>query len=360
VLSTVGAPVPNPRMLVLAREHAGLTQVDLARVVGVSQGLVSHLEHGHHHPGPDQLRALAAALEVPVEFLGASEALHDGSLDLVGERSRVVPMKPLRRAVADANVARLEAVRLVRSVDGLDFVPSPSAGLPAGPAGPEGVAARLRAAWGVPPGPVEDLTALLERAGTAVSLETSGPRCLGGILLPGDDRCPDDDGRRLLGALVALNDRLGPAARRWVLARLLARHTGAAGAAGDDDLDAFAASFLMPLTDVAGDLDGLDAASAAVVGARWGVPAARVVARARALGRVPAASARRLRREIAASPAVEASVPEQPRLLAGIVEHHRRRGRSDEELCAVALATPGRLRRLTRRRDPGIAASADR
>lgn len=61
----------NPAALAAVRERSGLTQTELARRSGVSQGRISELEHGDRHGDglearPSTARALADALEVPI------------------------------------------------------------------------------------------------------------------------------------------------------------------------------------------------------------------------------------------------------------------------------------------------------
>lgn len=61
----------NPWALASLRERSGLTQTELARRSGVSQGRISELEHGDRHGGPlearpSTARALADALEVSI------------------------------------------------------------------------------------------------------------------------------------------------------------------------------------------------------------------------------------------------------------------------------------------------------
>jgi ribosome-binding protein aMBF1 (putative translation factor) len=51
------------------RKWKGLSQVDLARAVGTSQGLISDLEHGRRATTRDSRDRIAKALDVPTEWL---------------------------------------------------------------------------------------------------------------------------------------------------------------------------------------------------------------------------------------------------------------------------------------------------
>ena len=55
------------------REAAGLTQRQLADLVGVTDQTISNLERGANSPTLDTARALARVLGIPVEALFASE-----------------------------------------------------------------------------------------------------------------------------------------------------------------------------------------------------------------------------------------------------------------------------------------------
>jgi len=49
------------------REYRGMSQVDLAKASGVSNNMISDMEHGKREGKLDKLRALADALKVSVE-----------------------------------------------------------------------------------------------------------------------------------------------------------------------------------------------------------------------------------------------------------------------------------------------------
>ena len=52
------------------RKKKGLTQMELARIAGVKQSVLSYIESGRtKHPRSDTLAAIAAALGVPIEEL---------------------------------------------------------------------------------------------------------------------------------------------------------------------------------------------------------------------------------------------------------------------------------------------------
>lgn len=65
--------VLNGSALQAIRERSGLTQTELAAQTGVSQGRISELESGRCNVRPGTVKALAAALAIPIPALVAVE-----------------------------------------------------------------------------------------------------------------------------------------------------------------------------------------------------------------------------------------------------------------------------------------------
>lgn len=59
----------NPATLAALRVLAGLSQAELARRSGVSQGHISELERGDKNASPKTIKKLAEALAVPMPAL---------------------------------------------------------------------------------------------------------------------------------------------------------------------------------------------------------------------------------------------------------------------------------------------------
>lgn len=67
-------PVHLGARLAALRKAAGLTQVELAEAIGISQRMVSYYEKTEDHPLAKLLRHFAAALEVSTDELLGTEA----------------------------------------------------------------------------------------------------------------------------------------------------------------------------------------------------------------------------------------------------------------------------------------------
>jgi transcriptional regulator with XRE-family HTH domain len=88
----------NTARLRLARERKGLTQLELSRLLGVSDGLAGQWERGQKEPSLSKLKDLARALEVRVDWLlDLDEPTEDeGALRLHGMTPQTAAQKARR------------------------------------------------------------------------------------------------------------------------------------------------------------------------------------------------------------------------------------------------------------------------
>jgi transcriptional regulator with XRE-family HTH domain len=63
------------RQLHIARTNKGLTMVELAEKVGVTQPMISRFEKGTKKPGVELLRDIADVLEVSIDYLLSRESI---------------------------------------------------------------------------------------------------------------------------------------------------------------------------------------------------------------------------------------------------------------------------------------------
>jgi Zn-dependent peptidase ImmA (M78 family)/transcriptional regulator with XRE-family HTH domain len=165
----------SPVRLKIARQLAGLKQVELAQLVGLTPPAVSQYENGQHAPSPKVLTQLALALGCPRDFflVGLSSATPAPAFF---RSLRSTPQRERDRAAAFAwLVARVvEAVethvRLPRCDlrFGHELPPKPTR------TDMEDAAAAARQTLGLPPGPVANVVRLLEAHGAAVATFSDG------------------------------------------------------------------------------------------------------------------------------------------------------------------------------------------
>ena len=158
----------NPEMLVLARESRGLTQSEVARLLGVSQGYVSKTESGLLEPTDDALSKLAGLLDYPEPFFRLADPVYGPGVTEFWHRKRqAATAKQMWRVYAETAAAASST-----SAAGLWSRWSfrrPSSGSTSNEFdGPSDVAGAVRNAWNLLQGPVRDLTRAVEDSGGIV------------------------------------------------------------------------------------------------------------------------------------------------------------------------------------------------
>lgn len=153
----------------MARELRGYNQVELAREVGsVTPASLSQFENGHARPAAPTLRRLSVALRVPLAFFAAPARPVAAEVVNGFFRSlRSTSPRDRHRALAYMQLAHELTLELEK------FVKLPEVNLPRTDLSKRSAtrndiasaAGKVREAWGIPPGPVDDLVRALERHG---------------------------------------------------------------------------------------------------------------------------------------------------------------------------------------------------
>ena len=242
----------NPEMLSLARRSRALTQESLAKLSVVPRSLISRYEAGAAFPKHDHLTKLSGALDYPVRFfLRKSPLIGLGGGAAYHRKQQSLSMTKLHRAHALAEVRRLEIATLL---DSMAVVEKP---LPEYPVDlfdddVEKIARSVRTLMNVPPGPIFNLTATLERNGCVVVAHDFGSRQIDGF-----------SQRTQYGpCFLHLNSGLPPDRWRWTLAHELGHMVMhydpmAHPKLVEEQADRFAAEFLAPAHEIAPALNGL-------------------------------------------------------------------------------------------------------
>lgn len=256
----------NPDMLRIARDRMGVTQDDLAASAGVTQALISKLEHGFiHEPSTDVSERLAHALNVPPAFFyEAGRAV--GFPHFHQKELLKLTAKPLARVNAILNIQRQQIAKLLRSYEIEAIKPIPQIDLDEAGLTPERVAERLRAYWMLPRGPVPSVVDLIEGAGGIVILSNFGTALLSCISFRSEGLPP----------LFFMNREVPGDRFRVHLAQELGHivmHTlPADDSKMQEEARRFADAFLMPAADVKPYLIDAKMASLGRIKAYWKVP----------------------------------------------------------------------------------------
>lgn len=288
----------DPARLTQARHLAGLTKAAVAAQVGVSAAAIGQYEAGTSSPRADHLPKLSQLLEVPVAFFGASRPHARLDASTAHFRSlRSTPAAQRAKAVAFVEQVWELTYALEKRVR---FPPVDVPGFAGGevlhddfPTDPATAAQELRRRWKLGLGPVPHLVRLLENRGIVVALtpfvdeeiakvaafSTSGlPRPMI-VLTP--DRGDDVYYHRFTAA-----HELGH----------LLLHTEAVPGdiAQERQADAFAAEFLTPRSELAGQLPQRVAFTTYdTISKIWGVSIKSLIYRSRELGKITDVAARR-------------------------------------------------------------------
>ncbi|HTQ14668.1 MAG TPA: XRE family transcriptional regulator [Rhizomicrobium sp.] len=158
----------NRDMLMVARAARGFTQGDLADAASVTQALISKIENGFIlDPTPEMVSAFAHALKYPEEFFYSYEKPH-GLPPFHFRKRASLGAKILAKIEADINIRRIHIDRLMRSFESHTARDFPTIDLDLNQWTPRDAARHVRGLWMIPRGPIEDLTAVVERAGAVV------------------------------------------------------------------------------------------------------------------------------------------------------------------------------------------------
>jgi Zn-dependent peptidase ImmA (M78 family)/transcriptional regulator with XRE-family HTH domain len=161
----------NHMLLLLARQYRERSQSEVARAAGMNQGHYSRIENGLLPDGPSEesVTRIADALAFPPSFFYQTEKAVGMPLSVhpFHRKKQGVGERVLKRVHAELNFRLIHLRRFLEAIDTKQVLPLPFIDVDEG-GGPREIARKIRAAWMVPPGPIQDLTLLAERAGIVV------------------------------------------------------------------------------------------------------------------------------------------------------------------------------------------------
>lgn len=237
----------NPRAIVTAMTARGVTQIQMAEALGITQGAFSRLISGDLYIKPETyLEQIASFLNYPIKFF--YEDINVLPRYTVYYRRKLsMGQGELNRIHYNLYIHKHALKKLLENVEVDTNVPyvNPESGTP------ERISQFVRQRWKVPRGPIKNMVNLVERAGIYVLWIDSLSDQLDGLVLPDEDGLP----------VIVLNKNMPPDKQRFTLAHELGHllmHTGEFFPNQDMDYEReahrFAASFLMPKEDIFPDL----------------------------------------------------------------------------------------------------------
>lgn len=330
----------NPRMLQTARESRGLSQSKLSTMTGISQAVLSKAEHGLAPLPAERVDIIAGALGYPREmFDWPDDPIGLGASSYYHRKQAGLGQTALRRIEAEINLFLMQMKRLETSVDVAPVHPLPTFDSPEaqGPE-PEEAARKLRTAWLLPDGPVQDSIRTVERAGVVVVRRDLGSPKISGMSIRPPDSLP----------VIILNTGMPADRERFTVfhevGHLVMHQVPSEN--GEREADRFAAEFLMPARAIVAQLTGVNIQRAMQLKQHWKTSMASIIRRAYTLGKIDASRYKSLCVQMAQrgfnrhEPVTLDS--EESRILTSVLDAHRKLyGYSDAELArVVGLSTP--------------------
>jgi Zn-dependent peptidase ImmA (M78 family)/transcriptional regulator with XRE-family HTH domain len=275
--------VVNPEMLVLARESRGLAQCDLEARTGIKQSKLSKMESGVLPVSEEDLHTLSDALDYPESFFFQADRIYGPSASEFYHRKRAsVPARTLKKIHAQLNIKRMHVDRMMRSTELRTSIPRLDPDDFNGNV--DDIAAAVRAAWQVPPGPIRSVTSLIEDAGGVIVRMRFDSDQIDAVSwwVPGGP------------PIFAVNEIFPADRERLTLCHELAHLVMHAVPRPEMEHEAnrFAGSFLMPPDQIRADLRGLDFRRMASLKPHWRVSMGAILAHAKRIGSISEGQAR--------------------------------------------------------------------
>ncbi|MBA3342039.1 MAG: ImmA/IrrE family metallo-endopeptidase [Gemmatimonadaceae bacterium] len=320
-----------PLVLTIARESRRMSQSALAKAAGLSQGALSQIEAGRFVPTDEVVQRLATELRYPPSLFGVSLRFQQLPLTFFRKKARV-GVRDVNAIRARINLYRLRLEIMLRAVE-LPDVRVSLTDMQKQKLTPEEAAQRLRRYWNVPPGPIQNVTALVEEHGILVVPVDFGTAAVDGLSIyePNDNMPP----------MIFINPDLPP--DRWrmtvvhELGHIVCHHHLLIPPDGKDmetEAFQFAQEFLMPTREISGQLTRVSMREIAALKLYWRVSMRALVKRARALGRISDRQERWLFIQLARDGQSEivGIAAEHAKVVRGMVDRHADLGFSHQDL----------------------------
>ena len=326
------------RLVILARQSRGLTQSELAKQMKVGQGTISKIEAGLSRPTRDELERLANELRYPIHFFTQKRRIVGAGIsELYHRKHKVVSARILNKVHACAAIRIMNIEDLIRSY-GYSKPELPVLPIEDYEDNPEKIARTVRAVVQLPPGPIVNMTRVIEDCGGIIITMDIGTRHIDGFSRRGDNSA----------AVFFMNQNLRPDRWRWTLAHELGHmvmHTEPSNKDVEEEANRFAGEFLAPAHELRPQLWELSMPKLAGLKRYWKISIQALLMRAKQLGTIEVWKQRQMFMELSKAgfrlrEPEELDPPAEPpqRIQQIILFHKENLGYTDNDL-QTALAT---------------------
>ena len=308
----------NPELIVLARESIGITQLELANLIGIDQGNLSKMENGILPLSNEVIENISKKMSFPINYFFENGSTYTPQIHFY-RKSKSLPTKELSKIRAKSIIDRLRVEKLLRSVEiqkeyfryEIEDYDSP-----------EAIANLMRQNWKVSRGSVPNVAELLENNGIIVIPVNFGSRFISDITTITDKGI----------YIIFLNSNQPPDRKRFTLCHVLGHiimHNFSSSGTIETEADRFAGEFLMPSNEIRHQLTNLTLSKLADLKRYWKVSMAAILMRADHLGVILPEEKKRLWKKMSAkgyrlNEPPEMSIPDEtPELLYNIIDLYK-------------------------------------
>lgn len=154
----------NPEMIILARQSRGLSQKGLAQQISITPALMSKMESGIRDTTDENLGKIAQILDYPLDFFYNGESIYGlGISEIYHRRRQDISNKTLDQIHAKVNIVTMSLNKMLRGVE-IGEKEFRTLDIDEYNGNASEVAQSMRAMWNVPPGPIRNLTNIIEHA----------------------------------------------------------------------------------------------------------------------------------------------------------------------------------------------------
>lgn len=270
----------NNGLLRIARQRLGFSQGEAAERLTVPQTSLSRYETGVAVAPDDFIGRAASIYDMPISFFRQPDAVFGAPVSVhpMWRKKQDVTVREIDRIIAELNV---RALHLRRMLEAIEYTPQsniPRLDLEEYHGDIERIASIVRAHWLLPSGPIENLTAVIERAGALVIHSPMGGASVSGITVAVPGLLP----------FIVLNSEQPADRMRFTLAHELGHLVMHRFPTPSMEAEAneFASALLMPKHEITIALRGrrIDMATLAALKPEWRTSMQAILYRAESLG----------------------------------------------------------------------------
>jgi Zn-dependent peptidase ImmA (M78 family)/transcriptional regulator with XRE-family HTH domain len=270
----------NSALLRVARQRLGFSQGEAAEKLSVPQVTLSRYENSVAVPPDEFIARVAGVYDMPISFFRQTDTVFGAPVSVhpMWRKKADVTVREIDRILAEMNI---RVMHIRRMMDAVEYTPQsdiPRLDPDEYNGDIERIASLVRAHWLLPSGPVQNLTAAVERAGAVVIHSAMSGSSVSGVtvIIPG------------LLPIIVLNQEQPADRMRFTLAHELGHIVmhKFPNPNMESEANDFASALLMPRSEISIAMRGgrLDMARLAALKPEWRVSMQALLYRAQSLG----------------------------------------------------------------------------